>query len=45
MNKEMMMLDDLIADLEEPVEVCSDGGNVGGFACRFVLGVIFPELN
>ncbi len=44
MTNDIPSLDDLISDLDDEVQMCVDGGNVGGFTCRFVLGLIFPDL-
>lgn len=43
MKNDISSLDDLIANLDDEVQMCVDGGNVGGFVCQFVLGLIFPD--
>ncbi len=33
-------LEDLISDLEIPVGLCSDGGNIGGWRCAAIKGAV-----
>jgi hypothetical protein len=45
MDHHSAKLDNLIADLDDSVGMCVEGGNVGGFVLCFILGIIFPKEN
>ena len=40
MKKDMHDLDSLISGLDQPVGLCADGGNVGGWRCAVIRGAV-----
>jgi len=45
-DNNITQIDALIADLESPVGLCAEGGNIGGWRCAVIKGAtdIIKEL-